>query len=224
MTEQYLKEFERWVAGPKAHKQQLRAELEAHLREAEAAGDAGALSRLGTPREAAEVFSQGRDLVPAPLPKRIAASLTDVAVPILLFVLGAALGAWTTKFGPGFEVDGNNARFWSMELTAVFSILAGIVWWVIALPLLEWRKGRTLGKALFGLRTVSESGIAPSFGQVILRRLTLFFSGPLQLIDWAWVFFNKKHQRGLDVLAKTLVVSDPSEDRAPVAGVVNAHP
>ena len=224
MTEQYLKEFERWVAGPKARKQQLRAELEEHLRAAEAAGDVDALSRLGTPREAAETFSEGRELVPASLPRRIAAGLTDMAVPIVLAFTGAALGAWDAKFGPAFEVDGKNVDFWSMELAAIIFILSAFVWWVFVLPILEWRTGRTVGKALFGLRTLSETGVAPSFGQVVIRRLTLIFSGPLQLIDWAWAFFNSKHQRGLDVLAKTLVVSEPREDKAAMVKTAAALP
>ena len=224
MTEQYLKEFERWVAGPKAHKQQLRAELEAHLREAEAAGDVDALTRLGTPREAAEAFSEGRDLVPASLPRRIGAALTDIAVSMVLFIGATAVGSWDVGIYERLERNNGDIEALDLAAGAVAVLAMAFLWWVVILPLLEWRTGRTLGKAVFRLRTVSETGISPTFGQVVLRRLTLFFSGPLQLIDWAWVFFNKKHQRGLDVLAKTLVVSDPSENTAPMAEAANAHP
>lgn len=223
MTEQYLKEFERWVAGPKARKQQLRAELEEHLRAAEAAGDVDALSRLGTPREAAEAFSEGRELVPASLPRRIAAALTDLAVPVVLFLGAVGLGAWDAEMWS--KVDGaNEPDFRTLGAVAIVLLLSAMLWWVVVLPLLEWRTGRTLGKSLFGLRTVSEAGTAPGFGQVIVRRLTLFFSGPLQLIDWGWAFFNSKHQRGLDVLAKTLVVSEPREDKTAVVKTATALP
>ncbi len=224
MTEQYLKEFERWVAGPDDHKKRLRAELEEHLRAAEAAGDVDALGRLGTPREAAEAFSQGRDLVPASLPRRIGAALTDMAVSALLFVGAIAVGSWDAATFERLERTNGDVEALDLGAGSVLVLVLAFLWWVVVLPLLEWRTGRTLGKSLFGLRTVTESGVAPTFGQVILRRLTLFFSGPLQLIDWGWAFFNKKHQRGLDVLAKTLVISDPSEQKAPVATAVNAHP
>lgn len=210
MTEQYLKEFERWVAGPTAHKQQLRAELEAHLREAEAAGDAGALSRLGTPREAAEAFSQGYTLPVASPWRRFAAWVTDIAV---LMVAGLLLAL------PASLILGR----WG-EATLLIVWFGAFVWWVVGLTLLEWRNGRTPGKKALGLRVIAESGAAPSFWQIVVRRLTLVFSGPLQLIDWGFMFFNEKHQRGLDILAKTLVVRDPSEESVPMVEVANAHP
>ena len=214
MTEQYLKEFERWVAGPAANKKRLRAELEEHLRAAESAGDVDALQRLGTPREAAETFSQGRDLEPAGLGRRIGAALVDVGITVALVAGGIGLGSWNASY----------SSFGGLDVLAIVMVLASAVYWVVVLPVLEWRTGRTPGKAFMGLRTVAESGTSPSFLQVVLRRLTLIFSGPLQLIDWMFVFFNPKHQRGLDVLAKTLVVTDPSEAAAPVGAAANAHP
>lgn len=213
MTEQYLKEFERWVAGPKERKARLRAELEEHLRAAEAAGDTSALGRLGTPREAAETFASGYEWEPAPLPRRITAALIDLVTfvgSIILFV-GIGTGLSATNIGP-------------VEALFIVATFGSFLWWGIGLTLVEWRTGRTPGKAILGLRTIAESGTAPSFGQVVLRRLTLVFSGPLQLIDWVFVFFNPKHQRGLDVLAKTLVVTDPSDAAAPVGAAVNALP
>ena len=210
MTEQYVKEFERWVAGPKARKQQLRAELEAHLREAEAAGDAGALSRLGTPREAAEAFSQGYAPPVASPWRRLAAAVTDWAVIAAVAVVTGLLA---------FVIfDGG------VEAAMLVLWFGGMLWWGLGLTLLEWKNGRTPGKKALGLRVITESGAAPSFGQIVVRRLTLIFGGPLQLIDWAFMFFNEKHQRGLDILAKTLVVSDPSENTAPIAEAANAHP
>jgi uncharacterized RDD family membrane protein YckC len=206
MTEQYLKEFERWVAGPRTRKAQLRAELEEHLRGAEAAGDVDALSRLGTPREAAETFSSGHDSQPARLTRRISAALMDVAVTVILAFGGVAVGTWGSHMSTSYR---NGSDFYaSVGVTGAILVAVGMLWWVAGLTLLEWRYGQTLGKKVFGLRVVSESGIAPSFGQVILRRLTMVFSGPLQTIDWAFMFFTKKHQRAFDLVAKTVVVQD----------------
>ena len=210
MIDGYLDRVERWIAGPESRKQQIRAEIEAHLREAERAGDVeGAIARLGDPREAARAFSEGYSLAPAPLSRRIPAALIDIAVTVGLVFAASGLGAWTATVNPSVTVNGNDADFWAMGAGVVMLLLGAFAWWVFVLPILEWRTGRTLGKALMGLRTVSESGTAPSFGQVVLRRLTLIFSGPLQLIDWGFVFFNQKHQRGLDILAHTLVIEDP---------------
>lgn len=172
------------------------------------------MSRLGTPREAAETFSQGRDLEPAGLKRRVGAALLDVAIATVLMIGGWALGSWNANYS---DLGG-------IQVLAIAMIAVSGLYWVVALPLFEWRTGRTPGKALVGLRTVTESGIAPSLPQVVLRRLTLIFSGPLQLIDWAFVFFNEKHQRGLDVLAKTLVIVDATPEREPLATAVGAHP
>ena len=214
MTDGYMKEFERWIPGPTARKQQMRAELDEHLRSAQAAGDADALSRLGTPREAAEAFSSGHELAPAPLGRRIPAALVDLVTVVGSVVLAVGLGTWASESG-GFGL---------MEGLFIAVILASFGWWGIGLTLMEWRTGRTPGKALFGLRVVSEKGVNPSFGQAVVRRLTLIFSGPLQLIDWGFMFFNPRHQRGLDILAKTVVVSDPGTERLPMRSAVSAHP
>jgi uncharacterized RDD family membrane protein YckC len=41
-----------------------------------------------------------------------------------------------------------------------------------------------------------------------VRRLTLIFSGPLQIFDWAFALFNDRRQRAFDIVAKTVVVRD----------------
>ena len=206
MIEEYLDRVERWIAGPKARKAQVRAEIEAHLRGAEASGDVqGAISRLGDPREAARAFSEGHSLAIASLPRRIGAALIDLVV----------FGALLTAAGGLIALVGANNVNDQANPNVVANVFAGVamvgalLWWALGLTLVEWKTGRTPGKALVGLRVVAVSGTAPSFGQILLRRLTLIFSGPLQIIDWCFVFFNPKHQRAFDILAHTLVVEDP---------------
>lgn len=207
MTEEYLKEFERWVAGPKERKAQLRAELEEHLRAAQAAGDIEALKRLGTPREAAQAFSEGHELSLAPLPRRIGAALVDMGVAVALAIAAGGLGSWSAIERASETGD---AEVLAAAPVAAVLLATACLWWVVILPVLEWRYGQTLGKRIFGLRVVGESGVAPKFGQVVVRRLTMIFSGPLQLIDWAFMFFTKKHQRAFEIIAKTVVVQDES--------------
>ena len=208
MTEEYLKEFERWVAGPKDRKKRVRAELEEHLRAAEAAGDVEALTRMGTPREAAATFSAGHELDLAPLPRRIGAALVDLGL-VFIPLIALAIGGFI--FEPPGNIPHEDIGFKGVGglewLTLVLFFGAG-AWWTIGLVLSEWRTGRTPGKALLGLRVVTEDGISPSFGQIVIRRLTMFFSGPLQTIDWAFMFFTKKHQRAFELVAKTVVVRD----------------
>jgi uncharacterized RDD family membrane protein YckC len=218
MNENYLKEFERWTAGPPERRKALSAEFAEHLREAEAAGELGStLNRLGPPRDAAKAFAAGRELRPAPLGRRIGAFLLDCAIPALVVgavvAIGTALSASSeateglVEFGRDLAEE--RTPIWgALQVFAVVIVgLAGL-WWVVGLTIMEWRYGRTPGKAMTGLRVVSEDGIALSFGQAVVRRLTLVFSGPLQLIDWVFALFDDRRQRAVEKLARTMVIRD----------------
>ena len=228
MNENYLKEFERWTAGPAERRATLSAEFAEHLREAEAAGDLGStLTRLGPPRDAAKAFAAGRDLQPAPLGRRIGAFLIDCAIPVLVVATVIAIGTFLGSehashqlFDWARDLAEERTPIWGglQVLAAVLIGLAGL-WWFVGLTVMEWRYGRTPGKAMTGLRVVSEEGIALSFGQAVVRRLTLVFSGPLQIIDWAFALFDPRHQRAVEKLARTLVIQDETPDLQPTAAV-----
>ena len=215
--EEYLFQFERWVGGSKQRKARVRAEFEEHLSGAEQAGELeSAMKRLGDPRSAARDFTSGYRLEPAPLKRRFFAALIDLGVFIALVGIGLGTGTWaaTRRNEALFPEDlsiGFSGETWYLTsftpLGVSLLVLAGL-WWFVILPLLEWRTGRTLGKAALGLRVFAEDGTAPSFGQIVVRRLTLVFSGPLQLFDWGFVFFNAKRQRAFEILAKTMVVAE----------------
>ena len=101
MNQNYLREFERWTAGPDERRQALSAEFAEHLRAAEAAGELGStLERLGPPRDAAKAFAEGRELNPAPLGRRVVAFLIDCAIPLSVVAVIVALGTW---IGSGHE-------------------------------------------------------------------------------------------------------------------------
>jgi uncharacterized RDD family membrane protein YckC len=218
--EEYLFQFERWIGGNRERKARLRAELEEHLSGAEQAGELeSAMKRLGDPRSAARDFTSGYALNPSPLPRRFFAALIDVAVFIALIGSGLAAGTWASSSRDqaifpedlSYDVGSGSWYMTSISWVGVTLLVLGGLWWFVILPLLEWRVGRTAGKALLGLRVLAEDGTAPSFGQIVVRRLTLVFSGPLQLFDWGFVFFNAKRQRAFDILAKTIVVAEDSE-------------
>jgi uncharacterized RDD family membrane protein YckC len=224
----YLFQFERWVGGSKERKARARAELEEHLSGAEQAGEIeSAMRRLGDPRSAARDFTSGYELKPSPLARRALAAAIDMFVLVALIAGGLGAGTWAGSrsdaiFPEDLSVDVGSGSWYltSISWVGVSLLVLGGLWWIVIVPLLEWRTGRTVGKAALGLRVVAEDGTAPSFGQIVVRRLTLVFSGPLQLFDWGFVFFNARRQRAFDILAKTVVVAEDSHgarDLAPAA-------
>lgn len=224
MNESYLKEFQRWTAGPRSRREALSLELQQHLREAEAAGELGStLERLGPPRDAAKAFAAGRELRPAPLPRRIIAALVDFAIPASLVLAVVAIttiagsddaGRLLWEFGE--DVAAEREPVWgTVQSIAAATAVTAFLWWVAGLTIMEWRYGRGPGKAALGLRVVTEEGTAPSFGQVVVRRLTLVFSGPLQIIDWGFALFDPRRQRAVEKLARTMVTQDESAEPRP---------
>lgn len=225
MNENYLKEFQRWTAGPKGRREALSAEFAEHLRAAEAAGELGStLDRLGPPRDAAKAFAAGHSLAPAALSRRVAAAFIDIAIPATavlgLFALGAILGSETlAEFGRDVVADREPEQWGVIESAAALVSMTAMMWWVLGVTVMEWRFGRGPGKAVMGLRVVTEEGTAPSFGQVVVRRLTLVFSGPLQLIDWAFALFDPRRQRAVEKLAHTMVIQDEEPEHHTAAGL-----
>lgn len=233
MNQNYLDEFERWTAGPPEKRAALKAELSEHLGEAEAAGDLkGTMDRLGSPRDAAKAFAAGHDLDPAPLGRRIGAFAIDIAIPVVVAIAAIGLGTAAgvgggteelADFGRDLAAE-RSAEWGGLQILAVLALGVAWLWWVAGLAISEWRFGRTPGKALLGLRVVTEDGIAISFGQAVVRNLTRAFSGPLQIIDWAWALFDPRRQRAVDKLARTLVVRDEtSESPVPAPGAPLTH-
>ena len=226
MNQNYLKEFQRWTAGPQKRREALSAEFAEHLREAEAAGEMGStLERLGPPRDAAKAFAAAHDLCPAPLARRIAAAMMDVAIPTTMVLAVVVIGTIIGSEDAGRhlaefvrDMDQEREPVWGvLQALAGASVALAFMWWVVGLTM-EWRFGRGPGKAALGLRVVTEEGISPSFGQVVVRRLTLVFSGPLQLIDWAFALFDPRRQRAVEKLAHTMIIQDETlEQRSTVA-------
>lgn len=215
-VEAYVREFRRWTRHPV--RGERTAELRAHLDEARASGDLeGALRRLGTPREAARTFGEGDALAPAPLIRRFAGAVVDYGIITVLVLAGpiaAAIGGVE-----GWEVSWTGVRG-SESPWPLVSVPLGLSWFAVGNTILEWRTGRTPGKALLGMRVASEDGTAPGFWQIVVRRLPLVFSGVLQLVDWLFVFVGDKHQRAFDRVARTIVISEGGTPPRAVPSVV----
>lgn len=197
----YVRDFGRWTAGSPEQRDAVVRELQAHLEEAQEAGLLEqTLERLGSPREAARAFSEGHLLRPARLRWRVPAAVADLLP--LAAVLSAAY--WHPDW-PGPDL---------LDLTRFALIGLAVLWWNLMLPLAEWRTGRTPGKAMFGLRVVSDNGTAISLGQAFLRRVPTFIASPLLVVDLPVALYDERHRRAFDRVAGTVVVTDQEDVQA----------
>jgi uncharacterized RDD family membrane protein YckC len=222
----FVREVERWTPGPEKRQREVLSELEAHLRDAELAGElADVMADFGTPRDAARSLVEGRGRAPAPHWRRALGWLIDVASLVAIGALGLPLArlaggtsdrvfveiehvVFLPKLGcaPGPCSTAGDFVFLSLVVAAAF-------WYAVVMTLLEWRYGRTLGKAVMRTRVISEDGTATTLTQAVIRRLPFFFLGPLQVIDWFFALFDSHRQRAFDRIARTLVVADSDSGR-----------
>lgn len=148
------------------------------------------------------------DLAPAKLPSRALAFALDLAIVGALLV-AATIGVVVS----GIEVDVAAAA----TIGVVLAVLAFVVW-----PT-AWEtltRGRTPGKAAFGLRVVSDDGGPIRFRQALVRALAGLFvdfgllSGIVAIVVSAC---TRRGQRVGDLLAGTIVLRDrvPRSTRHP---------
>lgn len=206
----YLKRFDASVIGSSAEKREWHAELASSLEDAKESGDLqGALDRLGPPREAAASFRAANPLPLASLQRRFMAQGIDFLPIVVVAALGAAhqLAEGDGSFALGFPVGLVLSSADPLWLNVVRGLVAVWSWLGLAAIEAAW-SGRTPGKALMGLRTVSDDGTVVTLGQAIARRWSILFGVPAW-IDWAGALFTDRRQRLLDLLAHTIVVADP---------------
>lgn len=68
--------------------------------------------------------------------------------------------------------------------------------------------GRTIGKAIMGIRVVGESGKSLDLGQSFLRWVGYFVSALPLLAGFLWVVLEVKHRAWHDLLAETKVICE----------------
>lgn len=210
MIQPYLREVEGWLVGSQEEKAKRLRELEAHLHEAEAAGDLeGALERFGSPREAAATFSQLEEARPAPPLARALAALVDYLPLVAATVAVGLFDAFDGTSGislsvPAALVVDGRWELWQNLVTPI-----ALLWSVLGVAILEARNGRTPGKALTGVRTVSDDGTAITLRQAVLRRVPLLF-GPFVWLDVVAAAFIDRRRRVFDLVAHTVVVAAPA--------------
>ena len=234
MNQNYLKEFERWTAGPKGAPVKLSAwsSLSTCGRPRRAGELGSTLERLGPPRDAAKAFVVGHDLRPAPLARRIAAAMIDVAIPIVVMLAVVVIGTII-----GSEDAGNRLAEFVRDMEQENEPVWGV--------LQEFRRseccprlhvvGRRLDHHGVALRSRPRQGRPRTTCRDRGRHRAVVRSGgrhsPLDAgvlgaagaIDWAFVLFDPRRQRAVEKLVHTIVVQDePPELRLDVVARVVA--
>jgi uncharacterized RDD family membrane protein YckC len=169
---------------------QVEMEVRSHIAERLDHGESidAALQQLGDPVALADSYLAAVPLVAAPFWARFWAKLVDFA---LVLALVAPLILVGKLAGPP-------------EIFIILCILLLAVGFPFYPIVAEYKFARTIGKKLFDLRVVRESGGRISFGQSIVRQLPAFF--PVFWIDAMFALFTDKHQRAFELLSKTRVV------------------
>jgi uncharacterized RDD family membrane protein YckC len=151
------------------------------------------IRQLGDPETLAESYLAEVPLLPASFWRRAIAKIVDF---LALAVVMAPVG-W---------IIGRLLEF------PLFGFIAGLILvglffgWYLAIA--EWHYGETVGKHLFGLRVVRESGARISFGQALVRQLPLWLE--FFWIDVLFAVFTERKQRAFELLSKTRVVTRAS--------------
>lgn len=142
----------------------------------------------------------------APLPRRLLAGLID-AVPILAFpVIQASRLADVADPAARFTL-GSGPDLWS-DLLLVACLLAYIGHTAAS----EMLMGRTLGKALLGLRVVGFDGKPAPWRAVLMRNVLRVIDAGLMFVPLILIPFSPLYQRAADAAAGTLVVTDKREE------------
>jgi len=200
--ESYIQQvLERLPAGPL--RQQIGLELRASIADRLERGGSveDALRQLGDPIALADSYLAAVPLVSAPLGRRTAAKLFDiclfVSIPLTLVFFALRVPDSSNMFS---ELAAHPPLFYTM-LIAIVSVKTAFGLYMI---LAEHSSGQTLGKRLFGLQVVRESGGRISLGQSFLRQLPLFVE--IFVVDILFALFSEKKQRGFEMISRTRVV------------------
>lgn len=205
-VDRYIDDVIRHVFATQEDRERLETDLRSHFAEGEAAGRAprDIIAGLGSPEEVAAAFNAEREMRYASFWERLFAFLGDVGVLICLSLPVVGLLSISGVFSPE---PSEHPIFWLLTCGLVVLALAGIG--IFYFPLLESHFGKTLGKHLMRIRVLRENGAPIGLGQAFVRRLSFYFD--MLWIDALFIPFTDKHQRALDIVAKTVVAREPGQ-------------
>lgn len=172
---------------------QIALELRGSIDERLAAGQTldAAIRQLGDPVRLAESYLSAVPLRSAPFFVRALARLMDFAIATVV-IAPVAMGLWF--FG--------DVRYLPWGLLA-YLIVGSIL--IASYPIVaEAMYGKTIGKHLFGLRVVTESGTRITWLQAVVRNLPIFLQ--IFVIDALFALFTERSQRAFELLSRTRVI------------------
>ena len=157
--------------------------------------------RSSETRQATEAYLQGRLRVNvAPLMKRAGAAVIDSLPLVAALVYVGSIGNSAT---------GDD---WIMDPVPVLMVMAAALVCVTHMGIGELVSGKSIGKAIFGLRVATLTGTKPSVGAILVRNL-------LRLTDYLLILtvvLSPLRQRMGDSVAGTIVVDEaPPEEEEP---------
>jgi len=210
VAEQYVQKVMRLIHASTEERMRIESDLKAHLQEGIQGGEdmLKLVDRMGDPREVAAEFMAQIPLTYSSHWRRLGAFVIDMLLILLFGGLSGVLFAVLSNFVVPQHPNTTWEKLWggALILFMVITANAAIAMIMAYFPVLEGRFGKTLGKRLLHMRVCTEEGLPVSAGQAILRRLSFYFE--ILPVDALFIFFNPKHQRGFDILAKTVVVDD----------------
>ncbi|MEM4658574.1 MAG: RDD family protein [Candidatus Methanosuratincola sp.] len=127
---------------------------------------------------------------------RFAAYLMDVAILSVLSLLTVYLA---------MSVAGASGR---VGQTVAMSFPVFLILYVLYFWILTAFGGQTLGKRVFGIRVVTDSGEEPGLGRSFLRVIGYFVSSAVFYLGFIWSIFDSRSQGWHDKIARTYVVRD----------------
>lgn len=206
-VERYVGEVLSYIHAPTTQKKRLEEDLRNHFEEALKGNESPQeiVRKLGKPEDVAHSFMGEIPLHYAGFWSRTGAFLLDI-----LFCLNLTVPFLLLLFAV-FGFDGGEMKPFVFVLLLLFGLGAAGVF-LLYFPLLETRFGQTLGKRLFHLWVIAESGQPIGMGQAILRRLSTFFD--FLWLDALFIPFTEKKQRALDIVARTVVTRDRGSEVA----------
>lgn len=145
---------------------------------------------------------------------RAAALLIDVTPGAAVMVTMALLAYMTDQW---------SLLRWVFVTTAALALLATVLNRTVVPAVTGW----TLGRALLGIRAVTDTGTAASALRLLLRDLAHLLDTAAVLLGWLWPLWDSRHRTFADLLLRTevRVVDPPGSDvrrRAGTAFVITA--